>query len=172
MTEIAALHRELGIPADLAALRGWPLQREPDAGDLDSIGRDIFDREQSLIRPAAEAWRALQAAASQDNVVLRPVSAFRSVAYQADVIRQKLSTGRSVDMILRVNALPGYSEHHTGRALDVTTPGAKPVDETFENSAAFAWLRHHAGRFGFTLSYPRDNALGMAYEPWHWCWHD
>ncbi|HEX7650108.1 MAG TPA: D-alanyl-D-alanine carboxypeptidase family protein, partial [Noviherbaspirillum sp.] len=27
-----------------------------------------------------------------------------------------------------------------------------------------------AGRFGFTLSYPRGNTYGFIYEPWHWCY--
>ena len=46
-----------------------------------------------------------------------------------------------------------------------------PVEEEFERSPAFAWLKRHASRFGFRLSYPRRNRHGMAYEPWHWCWH-
>ena len=52
----------------------------------------------------------------------------------------------------------------------MTTPGYQPLDEEFEHSAAFAWLRRNAGNYGFHLSYPRDNRHGIAYEPWHWCW--
>ena len=33
-----------------------------------------------------------------------------------------------------------------------------------------AWLRTNAPRFGFHLSYPRNNPHGIGYEPWHWCW--
>ena len=36
--------------------------------------------------------------------------------------------------------------------------------------AVHAWLVANAVRFGFALSYPRDNPHGIAYEPWHWCW--
>jgi len=74
-----------------------------------------------------------------------------------------------MDEILRVSAAPGYSEHHSGRALDLTTPGFAPVEEEFERSDAFAWLRRRAADFRFRLSYPRDNVHGIAYEPWHWC---
>jgi len=77
-----------------------------------------------------------------------------------------------VEEILTVNAAPGYSEHHSGYALDIGTPGEPPAEESFESTAAFAWLGEHAGRFGFQLSYPRDNPHGIVYEPWHWCWHD
>jgi D-alanyl-D-alanine carboxypeptidase len=169
--DLAELHHELGIPPDFAAMRGWPLQPEPEPAELASIGTDIFGREQRLIRPAADAWAALRDAAAAETIVLQPVSAFRDVAYQADVIRRKRASGRALEEILRVNAVPGYSEHHTGRALDITTPGVEALDEAFETSEAFAWLVRNAERHGFHLSYPRDNPLRMAYEPWHWAWH-
>jgi len=69
---------------------------------------------------------------------------------------------------LKVNTPPGYSEHHTGRAVDLATPGCPPLTEEFETTAAFAWLVRHAHRFGFTMRYPRGNRFGIAYEPWHW----
>ncbi|HET6654603.1 MAG TPA: M15 family metallopeptidase [Gammaproteobacteria bacterium] len=167
---LAALHREFGIPADYAAARGWPVQPEADVTALVSIGEDVFGREQRLIRPAADAWRGLCAAAAAAGVVLQPVSAFRDVAYQVEVIRRKIAAGRSMENILQVNALPGYSEHHTGRAVDITTPGVEPLNETFETTDAFDWLTLHARQFQFRLSYPRGNRLGIAYEPWHWAY--
>ncbi|HET8551738.1 MAG TPA: M15 family metallopeptidase [Gammaproteobacteria bacterium] len=170
METLAALHRKLGIPADYAAKRGWPLQPEADAAELVSIGEDVFGREQRLIHPAAEAWQALYQAAADDEVILQPVSAFRGVIYQVEVIRRKLAAGRSIEDILQVNAAPGYSEHHTGRALDITAPGVEPLSEGFEATTAFEWLTRHAARFDFVLSYPRDNPLGFVYEPWHWAY--
>ena len=69
---------------------------------------------------------------------------------------------------LRVNAAPGYSEHHTGRAVDIGTPGCPPLEEAFEDTAAFAWLSRNAGAAGFRMTYPRGNPQGVIYEPWHW----
>jgi len=54
-----------------------------------------------------------------------------------------------------VNAAPGYSEHHTGRAIDIGASGEPPLTETFEHTAAFRWLARRGGEFGFRLSYPR-----------------
>ena len=96
------------------------------------------------------------------------VSGFRSIEYQAGLIRNKLDAGQEIDAILKVNVAPGYSQHHTGNAVDIATPGFKPLLEEFENSPAFAWLGDNAIQFGFTLSYPRDNPEGISYEPWHW----
>ena len=96
------------------------------------------------------------------------VSGYRSIRHQADLIRRKLAAGQSIDAILEVNAAPGFSEHHTGRAIDVATPGTRPLTVEFERSAAFAWLDAHAGEFGFRMPYTRDNRFGFQYEPWHW----
>lgn len=120
---------------------------------------------------AGNAWACMQRRAARDGVRLQAISGFRSIEYQAAIIRRKLKRGLSLDEILSVNAAPGYSEHHTGRALDIGCPGEPPAEESFEHTEAFAWLQRHAGRFGFSLSYPRDNRHGIVYEPWHWCWH-
>ncbi|BET66318.1 hypothetical protein ASA1KI_12360 [Opitutales bacterium ASA1] len=144
--------------------------RVAEATDLVAVGRDCHDRDAFLSAPAAAAWKQLVAAASIDGVELLLVSAFRSHARQAEIVRRKRERGLEWDAILRVSAYPGFSEHHTGRAVDIGTPGACDLEETFENTLAFAWLARNASTFGFTLSYPRDNPHGIAYEPWHWCW--
>ena len=110
-------------------------------------------------------------AAARDDITLQIVSAFRSVEYQLGIIKRKVERGLSMDEILRVSAVPGYSEHHSGRAFDLTTPNFAALEEEFEKSPAFAWLSTNAKLYGFTMSYPRDNPHGIAYEPWHWCWH-
>ena len=164
---IAALQRELGIPLDYGRSRRLPLQAESPT--LACIGPDLLGRNQHLAPRAAAAWGRMLKAACQDGVVLELVSAFRSVEYQAGIIRRKQQQGQPMDTILAVSAAPGFSEHHTGRALDLSTPGCTPLTTEFETSTAFRWLTARAGGFGFTLSYPRENGHGSAYEPWHWC---
>jgi len=165
---ISRLHAVLGISADYASRRA--LTPQPEARALESIGPDIYQREQQLLPAAAAAWRGMTAAAEQDGVEIQLVSAFRSVAYQAGILRRKLDKGQPIDEILRVSAAPGYSEHHSGRAVDLTTPGYPVLEEVFEESEAFAWLTRHAAEHGFRLSYPRGNPHQVAYEPWHWAW--
>lgn len=112
----------------------------------------------------------MKAAADAQGVTLQIVSAFRSVDRQAEIIRSKLEAGVPLEHILVVSAPPGYSEHHTGRAVDVTTPGTRALEEEFAGSAAFQWLSRNGSSFGYFLSYPRDNRQGYLYEPWHWCY--
>lgn len=159
----------LGVPRDYARSRGLRLVREPR--ELVSIGEDIHARVQWLSPRAAQAFTRMRAAAFDDGVQLQIVSAFRSTEYQLGIVERKIERGQSIEEILRVSAAPGYSEHHSGRALDLTTPGFAVLEEAFECSPAFAWLGANAARFGFSLSYPRGNRHRIAYEPWHWCWH-
>lgn len=167
---IAGLHAGFGIPGDYAAQRRLPLCEE--AQELVSIGGDVLGREQKLAPRAAAAWQRMQKAAEQQGVQLLVVSAFRSVEYQCALIQRKLDRGMSIHDILKVNAAPGYSEHHTGRALDLSTNESQPLEVAFETTPAHAWLTQHAGEYGFKLSYPRGNPHGITYEPWHWCFHD
>jgi D-alanyl-D-alanine carboxypeptidase len=103
-------------------------------------------------------------------VVLKIASAFRSIDRQVEILREKLAQGVSLEAILAVSAPPGFSEHHTGCAIDLTTDGVPPLEVEFENTAAFRWLTENAARFGFVLSFPPGNRYGYEYEPWHWCY--
>lgn len=166
---IAAIHSRLGIPVDYARRTGLALQREP--GELVEIAPGRTRRRHWLEPDAAARWAQLEVAAERDGILLKLVSAYRSVDYQARLIERKLARGEPLEDILRVNAAPGYSEHHSGRAVDLGVVGRKPLTEEFERTEAFAWLRENASRWGFRLSYPRDNPHGIVYEPWHWaCW--
>ena len=60
--------------------------------------------------------------AMRDGIVLEAISGYRSHDYQLGIFERKLARGQTVDEILAVNAAPGYSEHHGGRALDIGTP--------------------------------------------------
>jgi D-alanyl-D-alanine carboxypeptidase len=161
------LHEELGISADYGRSTDLPVFQE--AGDLVDVGLNLVGRMQRLAPDAARQWNAMLEAATQDSITLMIVSGFRSVEYQAALIRKKINAGQVIDEILTVNAAPGHSEHHTGLAIDIATPGSRPLTEDFESTDAFGWLGVNADRFGFSMTYPRNNRWGIVYEPWHWC---
>ena len=167
--DLIAAAQRLGVPHKHGATR--QLKRIREATSLVRSGRDTQNRPVWLTPRAARAWTRMRDAAARDGIELQIVSAFRSVEYQLGIVQRKVDRGLSMDEILRVSAAPGYSEHHSGRAFDLTTPGYAVLEEEFEHSPAFAWLSKNAHTFGFRLSYPRDNPHGIAYEPWHWCWH-
>lgn len=147
---------------------GLALVAEPYT--LEHAGKDRYARPLWLAAPAKAAWRRMQHAAGAEHIVLQAISGYRSHSYQLGIFRRKLARGQHIDEILGVNAAPGFSEHHSGRAIDIGTAGEPPAEESFEQTPAFAWLMRRAGAFGFSLSYPRGNPNGIAYEPWHWYW--
>ena len=160
------LHSELGIPTDYGEDGSRP--KFTEAAELVEVGPNLVGRMQRLTPQTAGRWTAMQDAAAGEGVTLLIVSGYRSIDYQARLIRKKINSGQSVSEILAVNAAPGYSEHHTGRAIDIASPGSRPLTEEFENSPAFRWLQEHAPGYGFSMSYPRGNQAGFIYEPWHW----
>jgi len=161
-----SLHNELGIPADYGASGTPPYYEE--AAELVDVGPNLVGRMQRLTPRGASHWEEMVAAAAAEGIRLMIVSGFRSFDYQAELIRKKLASGQQIGDILRVNAAPGFSQHHTGEAVDIATPGSRPLTDEFEGTEAFVWLTENAHRYGFSLSYPPGNADGFIYEPWHW----
>ena len=161
----------LGISKLLLAARGLSEHEEAttlEVAEISESGRE------HLLTPiaAAEAWRSLKATALADGIDLFIVSAFRSIDRQAEIVRKKLENGLAVDTIFSISAPPGFSEHHTGRAVDISTPGCRALEVEFEETQAYAWLIKHAATFGYYLSYPIGNPSGYQYEPWHWCFQN
>ncbi|MBD2197532.1 MULTISPECIES: M15 family metallopeptidase [Calothrix] len=120
---------------------------------------------------AAEKFREMERAARQAGVNLVPISGFRSVKEQEQLFfgvgaqRNQTPAERAA-----LSAPPGHSEHHTGYAVDIGD-GAVPatnLQANFDNTRAYKWLEENAARFGFEMSFPKDNPQGVSYEPWHW----
>ena len=166
VAHIAEVNHGLGIPPDYAAKHN--LLPQPEAKQLVQVPRDVYGRKVEMVAPAANALKAMFAAAARDGVKLQTVSGFRSMNYQTGLIRRKLKSGMTIQKALSINAVPGYSEHQTGCAVDLTTPGVPAADASFGKSKAFAWLQQHGAEYGFHLSFPPGNQYGYEYEPWHW----
>ena len=145
------------------------MPRHAEAADLASVGSDTSGRDALLAPAAARAWRLMRESARREGMELLMVSAFRPVGRQRAIVVAKLARGEPLEGVLRVSAYPGHSEHHTGRAADIGAPGSADLTERFDGTREFAWLVQYAGRFGFSMTYPKGNAHGVAYEPWHWC---
>tara|TARA_A100001037_G_scaffold97902_1_gene89345 strand:+ start:211 stop:789 length:579 start_codon:yes stop_codon:yes gene_type:complete len=135
--------------------------------NLVSIGGNL-----KLDSVAAEAFLKMKKDAKKDLIEFRVVSAFRSFNHQRNIINRKLKKGKSIESILKENTMPGYSEHHTGYAVDFLADGAYSLSVDFENTDTFRWLIKNANRYGFYLSYPKGNKKGIMYEPWHWTFNN
>ncbi|MBE9043882.1 D-alanyl-D-alanine carboxypeptidase family protein [Pleurocapsales cyanobacterium LEGE 10410] len=120
---------------------------------------------------AAKKFRQMQADARADGIQLIPISAFRTTEAQEQLffgIKEQLE--QDAAKRAEVSAPPGYSEHHTGYAIDIGDGDAPAthLEVEFAETAAFRWLEQNALRYSFELSFPPNNKQGVSYEPWHW----
>lgn len=124
-----------------------------------------------LRKAAAQKFQAMVVAARANRVVLVPISGFRSTASQQQLFFDvKAERGQVATKRATVSAPPGYSEHHTGYAIDIGDAAvpATNLSPKFEQTKAFKWLNANAARFSFEMSFPKNNPQGVSYEPWHW----
>ena len=120
---------------------------------------------------AAESFAEMVASARANGVRLQPLSGFRTEEEQSYLFFQ-VKEARKQGSVERatVSAPPGYSEHHTGYAIDIgdaTQPSAN-VNESFAETAAFEWLENNASAYSFELSFEGGTDAEVSYEPWHW----
>ncbi len=153
-------------PPDLVPLGPQQVRNDDTAKPLDP---------QYLPRPVFEAYqRMMEAMARELGKRLLVESGYRSPAYQLYLFFYYLPKhDYSIKETNTFVALPGHSEHgHPPRqAIDfINEEGINGEDhpEEFEALPEYAWLQRRAKRFGFVLSYPRDNPYNTSFEPWHW----
>lgn len=152
-------------PTAGSLLGHFPYAQAP-AAELEVVEGSVRMR-----KSAARAYRAMSDAARQSGVVLAPLSGFRTVEEQRSLYFDvKAERNQDARERAKVSAPPGYSEHHTGYAIDVGDGNvpATNLSQSFERTAAFRWLQQNAARFSFELSFPKGNTQGVMYEPWHW----
>ena len=124
-------------------------------------------------------WEEMYQAAQQDGVSLLLCYGYRTLAqaeelFEKQINRQMAANGytreQAVQAAKRFVAPPGYSEHHTGLALDIITPSYQVLNEGYAQTDAAQWLKDNAHHFGFILRYPKDkqDITNITFEPWHY----
>jgi D-alanyl-D-alanine carboxypeptidase len=103
--------------------------------------------------------------AEKDGIHLLIASAYRSFTEQKG-LKSAYTTmyGSGANTF---SADQGYSEHQLGTTLDFTTQETGGGLVGFNTTDAYMWLEQNAHKYGFVLSYPKDNGYYI-FEPWHW----
>lgn len=116
-------------------------------------------------KDAAESLKKMMADAKAAGAPLTLGSAFRSVSYQQGIINRKTKAGKSTKDIYHMSAPAGYSEHHTGFAVDFS-----PINSGFARTAGYRWLLKNANNYGWYQTFTAEYSVksGVSEESWHW----
>lgn len=142
-----------------------------DEAPIDDLVTLTADGRIRLRTAAAEKFQLMAADARRQGIILAPLSGFRSQADQEHLFFDiKAERSQPATQRAEVSAPPGYSEHHTGYAVDIGDANAPAthLQVEFAETPAFEWLEENANRYGFEMTFYEDNDQGVAFEPWHW----
>ena len=135
---------------------------------VNSVGDEV-----EVEAKAYEAYLLLKADLEENNGIYTELdSARRSVAAQQDIM-DRFVEKYGADYAAKTVATPGYSEHHTGLALDLYF--RLNGEDVYYNEDMVLypglWAQIHAklADYGFILRYldGREHITGYGYEPWH-----
>lgn len=132
-----------------------------------SVGDDV-----EVETAAYDAYLKLKEALEQDGVTVDLDSAYRSVAVQQDIM-DRFTEEYGADYAAKTVAAPGYSEHHTGLALDlyliVDGKDITKNEDLVQYPELWAKIHSKLAEHGFILRYleGKEHITGYGYEPWH-----
>jgi LAS superfamily LD-carboxypeptidase LdcB len=95
-------------------------------------------------------------------------SAYRSYSNQVETYNNWVRVNGSYAAADTVSARPGYSEHQTGFAVDLSCAGASL--DSFTGKPCHVWLQANAHKYGFIQRYMpgKEAVTGYNAESWHW----
>ena len=149
----------------------YPVSVPTDMLLIASYAQGEDQRYETLHPDAAAALLKMVAAARADGVWLVPASGFRTIAQQRSLFTAQVASKGTPESAALVSAPPGYSEHHTGYAVDLADGSVAQgydISASFAKTLAYQWLTANAATFSFELSFPENNEQGISFEPWHW----
>ena len=134
----------------------------------DYIPKDLITINNLKInKEAYDSFKEMQDAMNKEGLNIRIISAYRTYEYQENLYNNYLKKDKR-ELVDAYSARAGYSEHHTGLAIDIDN--LKQNFEHFYLTKEFIWMQENASKYGFILRYPKnkENITGYQYEPWHY----
>ena len=128
-------------------------------------------------RKALQQFKYLQKELADEGIYIELDSTTRSVAEQQK-LWDEWTVEKGEDYVKKYVAVPGYSEHHTGLAIDICLDkDGKRIDDNDDMIAEreiFAKIHEKLAKYGFILRYleGKDDETGYSYEPWHFRYID
>ena len=136
--------------------------------------KNAWDEDIKVEKKAYDAYLKLKNAVAKDGVTIELDSTYRSVKAQQELWdRWSADPEKGPEYVKKFVAVPGYSEHHTGLAIDICLRKNGELvydnDEMIADRESFAKIHSKLADYGFILRYleNRQDSTGYTYEPWH-----
>ena len=117
-----------------------------------------------------EAFEEMKEAAKKDGITINIKSGYRSYNTQKQLYNAFVRRDGEEEAN-RYSAKPGFSEHQTGLAIDITNQYTnRSIGSWFNDTPQAKWLYENAHKYGFILRYPegKEHITGYKYESWHY----
>ncbi|MBV42124.1 MAG: D-alanyl-D-alanine carboxypeptidase [Crocinitomicaceae bacterium] len=131
-----------------------------------------------LRKEALDSFELMWNEAQDEGIDLTILSATRNWTYQRSIWNRKWNGTRYAEFdgseraieILKYSSMPGSSRHHWGTDVDLNALENEWFESDIVGVATYAWLKQHAGRFGFHQVYgdQKNGRTGYREEKWHW----
>lgn len=120
---------------------------------------------------------AFTEAAADAGMKVQVISGYRNLKKQQSLVdedveryqRQGMTYQEAYEETMKYTMPAGYSEHHTGLAVDIVACDYMVLDDSQAMQEENIWLREHCAEYGFILRYPKgkEDITGVYYENWH-----
>ncbi len=121
-----------------------------------------------ICKEAATAYVKMSEAAEIEGIHMRVIHGYRSYDEQLEILEKLIKTNGE-EKARSIGAPAGFSEHHTGLAMDVG--GEKDEEGRFitSNKEVYKWIEDNCYVYGFMLKNlkGKEHITGTKYEPWH-----
>jgi len=155
------VNKKRGLPADFAP-------EDLVVPDI-KLRLGAGDEQMKIRKPVSSAFVDMFSAAKTEGVALVFGSGYRSETLQKQFYSQYVAkSGQAAADTF--SARPGFSEHQTGLAADITSSsGSCHLEICFKETPEGKWIAAHAHEYGFIIRYPegKEAITGYQYEPWH-----
>ncbi len=134
--------------------------------------KNAWDEDIKIEKETYDNYLKLKKDLEKDGVTIELDSVYRSVKAQQN-LWDSWTVEKGIDYVRKYVAVPGYSEHHTGLAVDICLRKDGELeyenDDMIADRETFAKVHAKLADYGFILRYleNRDDITGYAYEPWH-----
>lgn len=122
---------------------------------------------ETMITQLNKMMKAFEKATNKHDMIL--TSGYRTIEQQEEALREKIDTFGEEDA-LQWAMLPGYSEHHTGYAVDMSIYTDQGNYIKYKGQDEYGWINQNCHKYGLIRRYAGDKQeiTGISNEEWHY----